>query len=89
MGEIYIRSNRFSNNDLVRKIEEQGGAVWLAPIGEWISYVNYTSKKKSKKKDNFIEALSNSILPITFRIKTSICWKKYSSPISNTAKNRT
>jgi predicted nucleotide-binding protein (sugar kinase/HSP70/actin superfamily) len=54
VGEIYIRSNRFSNNDLVRKIEEQGGAVWLAPIGEWISYVNYTSKKKSKQKDNFM-----------------------------------
>jgi predicted CoA-substrate-specific enzyme activase len=57
VGEIYIRSNRFSNNDLVRKIEEQGGAVWLAPIGEWVSYVNYTSKKKVMKKDNFIEAL--------------------------------
>ena len=54
MGEIYISSNRFSNNDLVRKIEEQGGAVWLAPISEWISYVNYTSKKKSRKKDNLI-----------------------------------
>jgi predicted nucleotide-binding protein (sugar kinase/HSP70/actin superfamily) len=52
VGEIYIRSNRFSNNDLVQKIEEQGGAVWLAPIGEWISYVNYTSKKKSRKKDS-------------------------------------
>jgi predicted CoA-substrate-specific enzyme activase len=57
VGEIYIRSNRFSNNDLVRKIEEQGGAVWLAPIGEWISYVNYTSKKKVRQKDNFIEAI--------------------------------
>ena len=54
VGEIYIRSNRFSNNDVVRKIEEQGGVVWLAPIGEWISYVNYTSKGKSRKKDNFM-----------------------------------
>jgi predicted nucleotide-binding protein (sugar kinase/HSP70/actin superfamily) len=57
VGEIYIRSNRFSNNDLVRKIEEQGGVVWLAPISEWISYVNYTSKKKVRQKDNFIEAI--------------------------------
>ncbi|MGD0232170.1 MAG: acyl-CoA dehydratase activase, partial [Syntrophorhabdales bacterium] len=29
VGEIYIRSNRFSNNDLVRKIEEFGGEAWL------------------------------------------------------------
>ncbi|HOP85892.1 MAG TPA: acyl-CoA dehydratase activase [Syntrophorhabdaceae bacterium] len=49
VGEIYIRSNRFSNNDLVRKIEEFGGVAWLAPIAEWISYVNYMSKLKSMK----------------------------------------
>jgi len=49
VGEIYIRSNRFSNNDLVRKIEEFGGVVWLAPIAEWISYVNYMSKLKSMR----------------------------------------
>jgi len=54
VGEIYIRSNRFSNNDLVKRIEELGGAVWLAPIAEWISYTNYTSKKKSKKKDSML-----------------------------------
>jgi predicted CoA-substrate-specific enzyme activase len=47
VGEIYIRSNRFSNNDLVRKIEELGGAVWLASITEWISYVNYIHRKKN------------------------------------------
>ncbi|MCX7965074.1 MAG: acyl-CoA dehydratase activase [Syntrophorhabdaceae bacterium] len=49
VGEIYIRSNRFSNNDLIRKIEEFGGVAWLAPIAEWISYVNYMSKLKSMK----------------------------------------
>ncbi len=46
VGEIYIRSNRFSNSDLVRKVEEFGGEAWLAPITEWITYVNYTGKKK-------------------------------------------
>ncbi|HVN96317.1 MAG TPA: acyl-CoA dehydratase activase [Syntrophorhabdaceae bacterium] len=58
VGEIYIRSNRFSNNDLVRKIEEFGGSVWLAPVTEWISYVNYTSKKKSRKKDSLLGLFS-------------------------------
>ena len=47
VGEIYIRSNRFANDDLVHKIEEFGGEAWLAPISEWITYVNYTGKKKS------------------------------------------
>jgi predicted CoA-substrate-specific enzyme activase len=44
VGEIYIRSNKFSNDDLVKKTEEFGGVAWLAPIGEWISYVNYINK---------------------------------------------
>lgn len=47
VGEIYIRSNRFGNNDVVRKIEELGGQVWLAPITEWISYVNYVSRRRN------------------------------------------
>jgi predicted CoA-substrate-specific enzyme activase len=50
VGEIYIRSNRFSNNDLVRKIEEFGGVAWLASVAEWITYVNYINRKKSLKK---------------------------------------
>jgi predicted CoA-substrate-specific enzyme activase len=52
VGEIYIRTNRFSNSDLVRTVEDLGGQVWLAPVSEWISYVNYTGKRKSKKRDS-------------------------------------
>jgi predicted CoA-substrate-specific enzyme activase len=47
VGEIYVRSNRFSNNDLVRKIESFGGEAWLAPISEWVTYVNHMSKKRT------------------------------------------
>jgi predicted CoA-substrate-specific enzyme activase len=50
VGEIYIRSNRFSNNDMIRKIEEFGGEALLAPITEWVTYVNYMGKKKSRTK---------------------------------------
>ena len=54
VGEIYIRSNRFSNADLIRTVEDLGGEVWLAPVSEWISYVNYTGKRKSKKRDSLL-----------------------------------
>jgi predicted CoA-substrate-specific enzyme activase len=53
VGEIYIRSNRFSNDNLIRKIEEFGGQVWLAPFAEWIAYVNYIHRSKSMKFDSF------------------------------------
>ncbi|KPJ60488.1 MAG: CoA activase [Deltaproteobacteria bacterium DG_8] len=53
VGEIYIRSNRFSNEDLVRNIEQLGCEVWLPPIAEWILYTNYTSKRRSLRTGNY------------------------------------
>jgi predicted nucleotide-binding protein (sugar kinase/HSP70/actin superfamily) len=41
VGEIYIRSNRFSNNNVVAKVEALGGEAWVAPISEWVFYTNY------------------------------------------------
>ena len=38
VGEIYVRSNPYSNDDLVRSIEEAGGEVWMAPVTEWVLY---------------------------------------------------
>jgi len=52
IGEIFVRSHRFSNEDLIRKMEALGGEVWLAPIEEWIYYVNTMSFRKALiKKD--------------------------------------
>ena len=47
VGEIYVRSNRFANEDVVREIEALGGEVWMPPISEWLLYVNYTTKKRA------------------------------------------
>ncbi len=44
VGEIYIRSNRFSNEDVVRRIEALGGEAWVAPISEWLLYLTATAK---------------------------------------------
>ena len=38
VGEIYVRSDSYINNDLIRKIEELGGEAWLTPFSEWIFY---------------------------------------------------
>ncbi|MBZ0157280.1 MAG: acyl-CoA dehydratase activase [Alphaproteobacteria bacterium] len=47
IGEIFVRSHRFSNEDLVKKIESFGGEVWLAPIEEWVYYVNTMALRKA------------------------------------------
>jgi len=40
-GEIYLRSNRFSNNNLVKVCEAAGLEVIVSSTGEWIKYISY------------------------------------------------
>ncbi len=57
VGEIFVRSNRFSNEELVRKIESLGGEAWLSPVDEWIYYINHMSLKKAFRKKDYRGAL--------------------------------
>jgi predicted nucleotide-binding protein (sugar kinase/HSP70/actin superfamily) len=58
VGEVYVRHNRFANQDLVRAIERAGGEAWLAPLTEWVLYIGYLDA----------HGLGNSIAGITARI---------------------
>ncbi|MFC1963660.1 acyl-CoA dehydratase activase [Chloroflexota bacterium] len=40
-GEIFLRSNRFSNCDLARVCENAGLEVVISSIGEWIKYITH------------------------------------------------
>jgi len=40
-GEIFLRSNRFSNSNLVKECEKAGLEVIVSPIGEWIKYITH------------------------------------------------
>jgi predicted CoA-substrate-specific enzyme activase len=53
VGEIYVRSNDFSNNNLVRQIEDLGGEVWMAPIYEWFLYRNVRRQMRSNLKRDY------------------------------------
>jgi predicted CoA-substrate-specific enzyme activase len=44
VGEIYIRANRYGNENVVRMIERLGGEAWVAPISEWLLYTNETAR---------------------------------------------
>ena len=57
VGEIFVRLNRFSNEDVIRKIEQYGGEAWIAPLTEWILYVNVISKGRSLQKKSFTNLL--------------------------------
>ena len=40
VGEIFCRLSTFSNDDVVRKVEETGGECWISDVTEWVWYTN-------------------------------------------------
>jgi predicted nucleotide-binding protein (sugar kinase/HSP70/actin superfamily) len=48
VGEIFCRLNTFSNENLVRCLEEYGAETWLSDIVEWIWYTNSEHFRKLK-----------------------------------------
>ncbi|UCH81659.1 MAG: hypothetical protein JSW20_03325 [Nitrospiraceae bacterium] len=46
IGEIFVRLNAFANENIVRRVEDLGGEVWLAPMEEWVYYVNRMGLRK-------------------------------------------
>ena len=54
VGEIFCRLNTFSNEDLVRRLEEYGGEAWLSDIAEWVWYTNAETFRKLRLKGGLI-----------------------------------
>jgi predicted nucleotide-binding protein (sugar kinase/HSP70/actin superfamily) len=48
VGEIFCRLNTFSNDDLIRRLEDYGAEAWLSDISEWIWYANSEQFRKLK-----------------------------------------
>lgn len=40
VGEIFCRLNTFSNDELVRRLEEHGAEAWMSDIAEWVWYTS-------------------------------------------------
>jgi predicted nucleotide-binding protein (sugar kinase/HSP70/actin superfamily) len=58
-GEIYLRSNRFSNCDLVRVCEDAGLEVIVSPVGEWIKYTAHRNLEDAIKDRKIKKILSS------------------------------
>ncbi len=54
VGEIYVRSNTFCNQDVIGAIEGAGGEAWLSTIGEWILYIQALEIRRTRlARDGF------------------------------------
>jgi len=50
IGEIYLRTHPDSNQNIVRKLEEFGGEVVDASLGEWVNFVSFERARKLRRR---------------------------------------
>ncbi len=50
VGEIYLRSHRKSNQDLIKLLERHGGETVNASIAEWLNYVSYDNMQRAGRE---------------------------------------
>jgi predicted CoA-substrate-specific enzyme activase len=60
-GEIYLRSNCFSNKDLVRACETAGLEAVVSPMGEWFKYTAYRNLEDAIKDREIKKAIVSFI----------------------------
>jgi predicted CoA-substrate-specific enzyme activase len=61
-GEIFLRSNRFSNQDLVRECEKAGLEVVVSSMGEWMKYIFYRHVEDAVRDRKFLKALISYVI---------------------------
>jgi predicted nucleotide-binding protein (sugar kinase/HSP70/actin superfamily) len=70
IGEIYLRTHRQSNQEIIRLLEEHGAEVVNASLAEWINYVSYASLRRDRR--NIVLALRRRD-PAAFWLNLKAC----------------
>jgi predicted CoA-substrate-specific enzyme activase len=61
-GEIFLRSNRFSNQDLVRECEKAGLEVIVSPMNEWMKYIFHRHVEDAVRDRKFLKAAISYVI---------------------------
>ncbi len=61
-GEIFLRSNRFANSDLVRACENAGLEVIVSPMAEWMNYISYRHVEDAVRDRKFIKMIISYLI---------------------------
>jgi predicted nucleotide-binding protein (sugar kinase/HSP70/actin superfamily) len=72
VGEIFCRLNTYSNDELIRKVENHGGEAWLSGVAGWVWYTNEEQRIRIRRDYQGLEAwkeLSKAFLKRHFQRK--------------------
>ena len=50
VGEIYVRTNGFANDNVIARLEDRGVRVKLVTCGEFIEYVDHLNRQENRRK---------------------------------------
>lgn len=53
VGEIFCRLNTFSNDEVVRRLEEHGAEAWMSDITEWVWYTNSEQTRRLRLEGRY------------------------------------
>ena len=62
VGEFYVRANAFSNQNIIRQLEELGAEVWTAPVFEWFLYRNFRRDMRARLNSDWKLILKNKLM---------------------------
>ena len=48
VGEIFVRSNTFANDSLIRRLEALGAQCGVPPFEEWLDYIDHQRKRRNR-----------------------------------------
>ncbi|MDR2302240.1 MAG: acyl-CoA dehydratase activase-related protein, partial [Deltaproteobacteria bacterium] len=57
VGEIYVRHNRFANEDVIRRLEALGAEIETPPLTEWIFYVSHVNSMRANRQGQWRKRL--------------------------------
>ncbi|MEW6103973.1 MAG: acyl-CoA dehydratase activase [bacterium] len=69
VGEFFVRANKFSNENVIKKVEALGGEVWSAPVNEWFLYRNFRRNMHSLLTNDYACFVKTSIKNL-YQVKT-------------------
>jgi predicted nucleotide-binding protein (sugar kinase/HSP70/actin superfamily) len=49
VGEIYVRHNRFANEEVIRRLETLGAEIMAPPFAEWVLYVGLVNAMRARR----------------------------------------
>ena len=61
VGEIFVRSNQFTNDFIISKLEALGAECSLPPMEEWLDYIDYERKRQYRLDSRWKEYIKQRL----------------------------